>query len=365
MIHTLVLDRETRTFTQVADSDAISSLCSNASKIVWVDVSDPTSLDFDSLAKQFGFHPLSIEDCRHQHQRPKVEEFPGYYFIVLYEAVLNDVGRLQLGELGIFLGKNYLVTVHSEPIRAIETAERLWRSWTDLAERGTGLLAYLLIDAVVDDYLPLLDTVSDRMDSLEDQIFADFQAESLEEIFRIKKELLVLRRAVTPLRDVFNTLLRREQPIFSRETHTYFQDVFDHSDSCCGHNRHVKGHDRLDDGRLSLHFRQSYESDHEETNVDRDDSDVSDTRGGYLWHEFRLHARAQMEVRICGRTVIDVNRGSGDLFPLSKDQMALRQAGHQHRREDRLSRRKTEKGDPSRNHARAVRTRRDGGSGRF
>jgi magnesium transporter len=228
MIHTLVLDRETRTFTQVADSDAISSLCSNDSKIVWVDVSDPTSLDFDSLAKQFGFHPLSIEDCRHQHQRPKVEEFLGYYFIVLYEAVLSDVGRLQLGELGIFLGKNYLVTVHSEPIRAIETAERLWRSWTDLAERGTGLLAYLLIDAVVDDYLPLLDTVSDRMDSLEDQIFADFQAESLEEIFRIKKELLVLRRAVTPLRDVFNTLLRREQPIFSRETHTYFQDVFDH-----------------------------------------------------------------------------------------------------------------------------------------
>ena len=228
MIHTLVLDREARTFTQVAEADAISGLCSNDSKIVWVDVSDPTSLDFDNLARQFGFHPLSIEDCRHQHQRPKVEEFPGYYFIVLYEAVLNDVGRMQLGELGIFLGKNYLVTVHSEPIRAIETAERLWRSWTDLAERGTGLLAYLLIDAVVDDYLPLLDTVSDRMDSLEDRIFADFQDESLEEIFRIKKELLLLRRAVTPLRDVFNTLLRREQPIFSRETHTYFQDVFDH-----------------------------------------------------------------------------------------------------------------------------------------
>ena len=228
MIHTLVLDRESRTFTQVADADAISGLCSNASKIVWVDVPDPTSLDFDNLARQFGFHPLSIEDCRHQHQRPKVEEFPGYYFIVLYEAVLNEAGRLQLGELGIFLGQNYLVTVHSQPIRAIETAERLWRSWTDLAERGTGLLAYLLIDAVVDDYLPLLDEVSDRMDSLEDHIFADFLPESLEEIFRVKKELLLLRRAVTPLRDVFNTLLRREQPIFSRETYTYFQDVFDH-----------------------------------------------------------------------------------------------------------------------------------------
>jgi magnesium transporter len=156
MIRTLVLDRETRSFTQVPEVGAISGLCSNASNIVWVDVSDPTSQDFDSLAKQFGFHPLSIEDCRHQHQRPKVEEFPGYYFIVLYEAELSETGRLHLGELSIFLGQNYLVTVHSQPIRAIQTAERLWRSWTDLAERGTGLLAYLLIDAIVDDYLPLL-----------------------------------------------------------------------------------------------------------------------------------------------------------------------------------------------------------------
>lgn len=228
MIHTLVLDRESRMFTQVTEVDAISRFCSDASNIVWVDVSDPTSQDFDNLAREFGFHPLSIEDCRHQHQRPKVEEFPGYYFIVLYEVDLSEAGRLHLGELSIFLGQNYLVTVHSRPIRAIETAERLWRSWTDLAERGTGLLAYLLIDAIVDEYLPLLDTLSDQMDSLEDQIFADFQAEAVEDIFRIKKELLILRRAVTPLRDVFNTLLRREQPLFSRETHTYFQDVFDH-----------------------------------------------------------------------------------------------------------------------------------------
>jgi len=104
MIRTLVLDRETRSFTQVPEVGAISGLCSNASNIVWVDVSDPTSQDFDSLAKQFGFHPLSIEDCRHQHQRPKVEEFPGYYFIVLYEAELSETGRLHLGELSIFLG---------------------------------------------------------------------------------------------------------------------------------------------------------------------------------------------------------------------------------------------------------------------
>ncbi len=228
MIRTIVLNRESRTFTEVEDPDEISSYCSDPHSIIWVDVADPTSEDFDELAKEFGFHPLSIEDCRNEHQRPKVEEFQGYYFIVLYEAELIMGRHLELKELNIFLAKNYLVTVHSQPLRAIEIAERLWREWTDLAERGTGLLAYLLIDVIVDDYMPLLDSLSDRMDDLEDQIFVDFRPEALEEIFRIKKELLFLRRSVTPLRDVFNTLLRREQPIFSRETHIYFQDVFDH-----------------------------------------------------------------------------------------------------------------------------------------
>src|SRR4029434_10628402 len=105
---------------------------------------------------------------------------------------------------------------------------RLWGEWTDQSELGSGLLAYLLIDAIVDDYVPLLDIVSERMDELEDSIFGEWRAEVIEDIFSIKKKLLYLRRSITPLRDVFNMLLRREQPIFPRETHVYFQDVFDH-----------------------------------------------------------------------------------------------------------------------------------------
>jgi magnesium transporter len=228
MLTTLVLNRESRTFTRVPDPDQISNLCAAPRNIIWVDVADPTSEDFRELAREFGFHPLAIEDCQNEHQRPKVDEYPGYYFIVLYEAELLEGQQLELRELNIFLGKNYLVTVHSQPLRTIATAERLWRGWSDLAERGTGLLAYLLIDPIVDDYRTLLDAISDHMDELEDMIFEDFQPGAIEEIFRIKKQLLFLRRSVTPLRDVFNTLLRREQPIFSRETMIYFQDVFDH-----------------------------------------------------------------------------------------------------------------------------------------
>lgn len=229
MITTVCLNTKSKKFTENCLAADISELREVEGNIIWADVTDPTSQDFEELAEEFGFHPLSIEDCQNAHQRPKVEEFTGYYFIVLYEAELagpND--RLELRELNIFLGKNYLVTVHSRPIRAIATASRLWHEWTDRAEQGAGLLAYLLIDGIVDDYLPLLDIMSDRMDDLEDSIFGEWRPESIEEIFSIKKKLLYLRRAITPLRDVFNTMLRREQPIFPREIHIYFQDVFDH-----------------------------------------------------------------------------------------------------------------------------------------
>ena len=228
MIRTTCLHIASREFTECPAAE-ISELRNDAQNVIWADVSDPTGQDFIELADEFGFHHLSIDDCRNQHQRPKVEEYPGYYFIVLYEASLagpNDV--LELRELNIFLGKNYLVTVHTRPIRGIETARRLWGEWADRSELGSGLLAYLLIDAIVDDYLPLLDIVSERMDNLEDSIFGEWRAEVIEEIFMVKKKLLYLRRAITPLRDVFNTLLRREQPIFPREAHVYFQDVFDH-----------------------------------------------------------------------------------------------------------------------------------------
>ncbi len=229
MITTTCLDSATKKFTDDFPSADISELCMGGKNVVWADVSDPTSEDFIEMAEEFGFHALSIEDCQQAHQRPKVEEYPGYYFIVLYEAELvGPTDDLELRELNIFLGANYLVTVHSRPIRAIETARRLWHEWADRAEHGSGLLSYLLIDAIVDDYMPLLDILSDRMDELEDEIFGEFRPEAIQEIFRIKKQLLYLRRSITPLRDVFNTLLRREQPIFARETHVYFQDVFDH-----------------------------------------------------------------------------------------------------------------------------------------
>jgi magnesium transporter len=228
MISTLLLHQDHKRFSKVSDATQISKLRENAKHVIWVDVSQPTAQDFECLHEEFGFHHLAIEDCRNAHQRPKIEDYHGYYFIVLYEAELTEQGELNLRELSVFLGSNYVVTVHHRPIQAIANGERLWRTWTDLADQGAGLLAYLIIDAVVDAYFPILDMMSDRMDGMEDLLFSDSTHETAESIFQSKKQLLQLRRSVTPLRDVFNILLRREQPLFTREVVYYFHDIYDH-----------------------------------------------------------------------------------------------------------------------------------------
>ena len=128
MITTTCLDSAAKKFTQGFPAEELSDYCGVERNVVWADVSDPTGKDFEELAEEFDFHPLSIEDCRNAHQRPKVEEYPGYYFMVLYEAELvGDDKDLELRELNIFLGKNYVVTVHSRPIRAIETQSKTTR----------------------------------------------------------------------------------------------------------------------------------------------------------------------------------------------------------------------------------------------
>lgn len=228
MISTILLKREQKTYTQVTACDQIGVLRNDESNVLWVDVADPTEADWGHLQREFNFHRLAIEDCQNAHQRPKIEDYHGYYFIVLYEAELTETNDLRMRELNMFLGPNYVVTVHRPPIKAITEGERLWRNWTDLAELGAGLLAYLIMDAVVDQYFPILDALSECMDDLEDRLFNDNKEETVEDIFQIKKQLLQMRRSVSPLRDVFNILLRREHPIFPREVSYYFQDIFDH-----------------------------------------------------------------------------------------------------------------------------------------
>ena len=124
MISTTLLNREQKSYTQVRDCAQISELRTDEKNVIWVDITNPDDSDWEHLRKEFNFHPLAIEDCQNAHQRPKIEDYHGYYFIVLYEAELTETNELRLRELNMFLGPNYVVTVHRPALSAIHPLGR-------------------------------------------------------------------------------------------------------------------------------------------------------------------------------------------------------------------------------------------------
>jgi magnesium transporter len=210
------------------DSEAIAKIHHNPGETLWLDLVAPGPDDFAQLREKFGFHPLALEDASRTHHRPKVDSYENYYFVVFYCIGLDDEQHITLTTLYMFIAQNYLVTVHAEPIPQIKETLRRWRNPSSPLGQDVGSLIYALLDAIVDDYFPVIDSVADRVEALEETIFGNFDPGSLQNIFALKKELLSMRRAVAPERDVVNIMLRRDIKVFDENDVTYLQDVYDH-----------------------------------------------------------------------------------------------------------------------------------------
>lgn len=217
-------------FRSFADSESIKALIAQTDSLVWVDMVAPTAAERQLLHTQFQFHPLALEDIEHRHQRPKIEVYSNHYFIVVYAIHLGEVHEnLDLHEIAIFLGKNYVVTVHSDPVPELQAALERWEHSTESIGSDVGAVLYAIMDGLVDEYFPLIDELADRVEMLEEKIFDHFDRQALNDIFTLKKDLLALRRVVAPQRDVFNVLMRRDPPILPVGSIIYFQDVYDHT----------------------------------------------------------------------------------------------------------------------------------------
>jgi len=201
----------------------ISDLLSRPDELIWIDVRSPTEDDLQLLQSEFGFHPLAMEDVARLRQRPKVDLYEGYLLIFFYSLARDAESEVVvLTQLGIFVGKNYVVTVHDRPIPELDqTSERWSRNVELIGQRTISLLVYSILDAIVDNYFPILD-------DLEAYVVRTLSNEAQQEIFRLKKELVTIRRVVAPERDVLNVLLRRDLPMFEPAVIAYFQDVYDH-----------------------------------------------------------------------------------------------------------------------------------------
>lgn len=197
--------------------------------LLWIDVTNPGEEHAAYLRDELGFHPLAVEDCLRGRQRPKLDRYTGYFFLVVYAATVNpERRRMALNEVHLFLGPGYLVTVHDQRVAEVPEVFARWRASPKLFP-DAGALAHALIDALVDSYFGVLGHIGEQAEKLENDMLADPRHASAEPVLRLRRELMLFRRIVAPERDVLSTLLRRDLPFLRHELLPYFQDVHDHT----------------------------------------------------------------------------------------------------------------------------------------
>lgn len=210
-------------------TDEVRDYIRELSNLVWMDVQDPGQAELSMLLEEFGFHPLALEDVATGRQRPKVDEYKGYMFVVTYGVIPSgDSIELRTFEVDLFIGRNYLVSVHRGRAPALEDAAGRWTRGGAMLREGVGFLVYTVMDAIIDAYSPLINAIEEKLEGAEMAIFARFHQENVQCLLELKRTLFTLRRVLYPLRETFNLFLRRDQPLFSANTQVYFQDVYDH-----------------------------------------------------------------------------------------------------------------------------------------
>lgn len=203
-----------------------------ATGVTWIDIDGihDTAL-IEKVGAHFGFHPLVLEDVVTPDQRPKLEDYTDYLFVTLKMLTLvPGEQEVKIEEISILVGANYLITVQEtegdcfEPVR-----ERIRRGKERLRKAGPDYLMYALIDAIVDNYFAVLETLGERFELLQETVITQPDPKTLQTLHRMKSELIYVRKSVWPLRDVINGLQRSESKLISRTTEVYLRDVHDHT----------------------------------------------------------------------------------------------------------------------------------------
>ena len=219
------MDAQVKAQAQVAEMDSV--LVHQSQHLRWYHVEDANSPVLDRLAEEFGFHELEIEDCRHQRHTAKLEEYDNHIFVIANSLhFVPETCGVWFGEVAFFVGPDFLVTVHQGPTRSVETVLPRVKSVTKL-QRSDRVL-HGVLDAMVDRYLPVLDSISDRIEQVEDRIHESPTPKTLEEIFSLKRGLVEFRRVVSAMREMLHAVTRQRPPYFRADMAAYWRDLYDH-----------------------------------------------------------------------------------------------------------------------------------------
>ncbi|WP_313704177.1 magnesium/cobalt transporter CorA [Massilia sp.] len=196
---------------------------------VWVALRDPSPEELAVMQEEFSLHELAVEDASRGHQRPKLEEYGDSLFAVV-RTVYLDKEELCSGEVAIFAGPNYVLSVRRDSAQGFLGVRARAEREPHLLKKGSGFVLYALMDAVVDRYFPLIDKLESDLESIEDRIFGGHgaQRDNIERLYDLKRDTLVLRHAVIPLMDAMGRLHGGRVPALAFETQDYFRDIHDH-----------------------------------------------------------------------------------------------------------------------------------------
>jgi len=206
----------------------ISEILRFPGQFIWIGLHEPSEETLRKIQEEFSLHDLAVEDALRAHQRPKLEEYGDSMFVVLRTARI-DGDTIGFGETHIFVGPRYIVTVrHGASLPYSEVRTRA-ESTPQLLRKGPGFVLYAIMDFVVDHYFPIVDDLEDHLESLEEEIFDhSFDRGTMQRIYELKRDLVTLKRAVSPLIEVCNRLMRFDVTIVPEDTRVYFRDVYDH-----------------------------------------------------------------------------------------------------------------------------------------
>ena len=196
---------------------------------VWIGLHEPSEEVLSKVQEEFGLHDLAIEDAHNAHQRPKIEVYGENIFIVLRTAQTNKANNIELGETHFFVGDNFIVTVRHGNNLAYNSVRARCESLPELLSKGQGFALYAVMDFIVDQYFPVVHDLERGLEVIEDKIFKGKPSrETTEKIYNLKRELLEVKRSVSPLIDICNRLMRFDLKYISEDTKPYFRDVYDH-----------------------------------------------------------------------------------------------------------------------------------------
>jgi magnesium transporter len=199
---------------------------------VWLDLCAPTAADLDMIRREFGLHALAIEDAGHEHQRPKLDRYRDHLFMSAYAVSIDTTsGALDAAEVSVFITPNALITVRNDDRFTMDPVVDRWDASPDLAKQGVGYLLHGLLDYLVDGHFAAVQELDERIEELEEMLFDDSLSDSQavqRRTYELRKTLVRLRRVVLPMREVVNSLLRRDLHVVSDPLLPYFQDVYDH-----------------------------------------------------------------------------------------------------------------------------------------